>query len=125
MPPRWLSRISGTSDEIGETAFTNTVLQQQHALLMPCRALPIPKLLPQHLRAAASPKSWVEADRVPRAPSCYPHLEQMAAPSLPQPSLAPVAPGSCMTVASLTQPLPAPMEINSGPGSVMSTLTVF
>lgn len=36
MPPRWLSRISGTSDEIGETAFTNAVLQQQHALLMPC-----------------------------------------------------------------------------------------
>lgn len=75
MPPRWLSRISGSSDEIGEADFTNTVLQQQHALLMPCRALPTPFLLPLHLRAATPPENWVQAGRIPCAPSCYPHLE--------------------------------------------------
>lgn len=52
MLPRWLSRISGTSDEIGEADFTTTLLQQQHALRMPC---PFPTCFPstlgqQHLR---------------------------------------------------------------------------
>ena len=126
MPPRWPSRISGAFDGSGDTDFAYAGLWLQQAVLTPCRALPVPNLLPGHRRAAAtSPESWgVQAGRVPCAPSCYCHLEHMAASSPPQPGLARVAPGDQAAMASLAQPLPAPVEINPGPGSVLSTLAV-
>lgn len=89
MLPGWPSRTSGACDGSGDTDFTYAGLWLQRAVLIPCRAMPVPNLLPRHHRAAVSPKSWaVQAGRVPCAPSCYCHLAQGAAPSLPpQPCL--------------------------------------
>lgn len=119
MLPGWPSRTSGACDGSGDTDFTYAGLWLQRAVLIPCRAMPVPNLLPRHHRAAVSPKSWgVQAVRVPCAPSCYCHLAQGAAPSLPQPSLAWVAPGHGAAMTSLAQPLRAPMEINPSVASV-------
>lgn len=125
MLPRWPLRTSGTSDGSGHTDLTSTGLWLQQVVLSPCRALPVPSFLPGHHRAAASPEScglW--AGTVPCTPSCHCCLEHVAAPSPLQPSHALVAPGHWAATGSLTQPLPAPIEINPGPGSVLSTLAV-
>lgn len=107
------------------TPTSHTGLWLQQAVLSPCRALPVPSFLPGHHRAAASPEScrlW--AGTVPCTPSCHCHLEHGAVPSPLQPSHALVAPGHWAAIGILTQPLPAPVEINPGPGSVSSTLAV-